>query len=72
MTLTVLALLTSAVAVYYYLGVVNQMYFREPEGEVLPMGAASVFIVTLACIAILVGTAFGPWLLEWAGKVLWV
>ena len=68
-TLTVLALLTSAVSAYYYLGVVSQMYFREPEGEAIPMGAASVFIVTLACILVLVGTAFGPWLLDWAGKV---
>jgi len=68
-TLTVIALLTSAVSAYYYLGVVSQMYFREPEGEVIPMGATSVFIVTLACILVLVGTAFGPWLLEWAGKV---
>ncbi|NTW86156.1 MAG: NADH-quinone oxidoreductase subunit N [Holophagaceae bacterium] len=68
-TLTVLALLTSAVSAYYYLGVVSQMYFREPEGEAIPMGATSVFIVSLACALILVGTAFGPWLLEWAGKV---
>ncbi len=68
-TLTVLALLTSAVSAYYYLGVVSQMYFREPEGEAIPMGAASVFIVTLACILVLVGTAFGPWLLDWAGKI---
>ena len=68
-TLTVLALLTSAVSAYYYLGVVSQMYFREPEGEAIPMGATSVFIVTLACILILVGTAFGPWLLDWAGKI---
>ena len=68
-TLTVLALLTSAVSAYYYLGVVSQMYFREPEGEAIPMGATSVFIVTLACILILVGTAFGPWLLDLAGKV---
>ena len=68
-TLTVLALLTSAVSAYYYLGVVSQMYFREPEGEAIPMGGTSVFIVTLACILILVGTAFGPWLLDLAGKV---
>ena len=68
-TLTVLALLTSAVSAYYYLGVVSQMYFREPEGEAIPMGAVSVFIVTLACVLVLVGTAFGPWLLDWAGKI---
>ena len=71
-TLTVLALLTSAVSAYYYLGVVNQMYFKEPEGEAKPMSPAGVFIVAVACVLILVGTAFGPWLLEWAGKVFWV
>ena len=71
-TLTVLALLTSAVSAYYYLGVVSQMYFREPEGEAAPMGAGPVFIVTLACALVLVGTAFGPWLLDWAGRIFWV
>ncbi len=71
-TLTVIALLTSAVSAYYYLGVVSQMYFREPEGEAAPMGAGPVFIVTLACALVLVGTAFGPWLLDWAGKIFWV
>ena len=69
-TLTVIALLTSAVSAYYYLGVVNQMYFREPaEGEVPSLGTLPTFIVGVACLVILVGTAFGPWLLEWAGKV---
>ncbi|GLH71560.1 NADH-quinone oxidoreductase subunit N [Geothrix limicola] len=71
-TLTVLALLTSAVSAYYYLGVVSQMYFREPEGEAVPMGAASVFIISVASALVLVGTAFGPWLLDWAGRIFWV
>lgn len=71
-TLTVIALLTSAVGAYYYLGVVKEMYFREPEGEVVPMGATSVFVVTLACALVLVATAFGPWLVDWASKVTWV
>jgi NADH-quinone oxidoreductase subunit N len=71
-TLTVIALLTSAVSAYYYLGVVNQMYFHEPEGEATPMAAGPVFVVTLACALVLVGTAFGPWLLDWAGKIFWV
>ena len=31
-----------------------------------------VFLVaTVACALILVGTAFGPWLLTWAGKLAW-
>ena len=71
-TLTVIALLTSAVSAYYYLGVVKEMYFREPEGEAAPMAAGPVFVVTLACALVLVGTAFGPWLLEWAEKIFWV
>jgi NADH-quinone oxidoreductase subunit N len=71
-TLTVIALLTSAVGAYYYLGVVSQMYFRAPEGEAVPMGAAPAFIVTLACALVLVGTAFGPWLLDWAAKISWI
>jgi NADH-quinone oxidoreductase subunit N len=69
-TLTVIALLTSAVGAYYYLGVVNQMYFKEPtEGEAPALGTLPAFIVGVACLVVLVGTAFGPWLLEWAGKV---
>jgi NADH-quinone oxidoreductase subunit N len=69
-TLTVIALLTSAVGVYYYLGVVNQMYFKEPaEGEIPVLGTLPTFIVGTACLLILIGTAFAPWLLEWAGKV---
>lgn len=70
-TLTVIALLTSAVSAYYYLGVVNQMYFKEPAegGEVPALGTLPTFVVGTACFLILVGTAFGPWLLEWAGKI---
>jgi NADH-quinone oxidoreductase subunit N len=71
-TLTVIALLTSVVGAYYYLGVVKEMYFREPEGEAVPMGATSVFVVTLACALVLVATAFGPWLVDWAAKITWV
>ena len=71
-TLTTIALLTSAVGAYYYLGVVAQMYFREPDGEpAAPMGATSVFVVTLACALVLVATAFGPWLVDWASKITW-
>ena len=72
-TLTTIALLTSAVGAYYYLGVVAQMYFREPDGEpAAPMGATSVFVVTIACALVLVATAFGPWLVDWAAKITWV
>ena len=56
----------------YYLGVVQVMYFREPaEGERKPLASATVLVATAACALILVGTAFGPWLLTWAGKLAW-
>ena len=46
------------------------MYFKEPaEGEAPALGTLPAVIVGAACLLILVGTAFGPWLLEWAGKV---
>ena len=62
----------SILKILHYLGVVSQMYFREPEGEAAPMSAGPAFIVTLACALVLVGTAFGPWLLDWAGRIFWV
>jgi NADH-quinone oxidoreductase subunit N len=69
--LTVLALLTSAVAAYYYLAVVATMYFKEPaEGTVPPPGRATAFIVTISCAAILFGTFFGFRLLDWAGRIV--
>lgn len=74
-TLTVIALLTSAVAACYYLNVINQMYFKEPmEGKEAaePMNPAVAVLVACAAAAMLVGTAFGPWLLEWASRVAWV
>jgi NADH-quinone oxidoreductase subunit N len=71
-TLTVIALLTSAVAAYYYLNVVALMYFKEPvEGrETEPMGMITTLVVGVSCGLVLVGTFFGRTLLEWAGKVL--
>ncbi|MBI4912490.1 MAG: NADH-quinone oxidoreductase subunit N [Acidobacteria bacterium] len=68
--LTTLALVTSAISAYYYLMVVNQMYFREaPEGDRPALGTAIAAVVTAACAVTLIGTAFGPWLLEWAGRI---
>jgi NADH-quinone oxidoreductase subunit N len=72
-TLTVIALLTSAVSAYYYLNVANQMLFKEPvEDDRGPMGAGTTFIVAVAGVLVLVGTAFGPWLLDWAAKVAFI
>jgi NADH-quinone oxidoreductase subunit N len=71
--LTVLALLTSAVAAYYYLNVVATMYFKEaPEGERQPLGSAMTLIVAASCALVLVGTIFGPWLMEWTAKITWI
>lgn len=68
--LTTLALVTSAISAYYYLMVVNQMYFREaPEGERAPLAGAVTAIVGAACAVTLIGTAFGPWLLDWVFRI---
>ncbi len=69
-TLVTIAFLTSVVSAFYYLGVVNQMYFKEaPEGEAPTPSFATVFIVAAACTLVLVGTFFAPKLLIWAGDV---
>ena len=70
-TLTVIALLTSAVAAYYYLAVVAAMYFKEPaQGEVKPMGGITGLVVGVSCALVLVGTLFGAYLLDWAATIL--
>ena len=72
-TLTVIALLTSAVSAYYYLNVANQMVFKEAtEDERGPLGAGPTFIIAVAGVFILIGTALAPWLLDWAAKVTWI
>ena len=71
-TLTVLALLTSAVAAYYYLNVVASMYFKEPVGEIerKPLSTAFTFVLTVSCALILIGTFFGFKLLDWTAKIV--
>ena len=72
-TLTVIALLTSAVAAYYYLNVVALMYFKEPleaDRKPAPMGAVTTLVVGASAALVLVGTFFGKYLLDWAGKIL--
>ena len=72
-TLTVIALLTSAVAAYYYLAVVALMYFKEPAAEAeapRPLGSVTTWVVGLSCALVLVGTCFGAWLLDWAATIL--
>ena len=71
-TLTVIALLTSAVAAYYYLNVIAQMYFKEPaDKEVAPLGLSTTLLVTACSTVLLIGTAFGPWIMEWVEKIGW-
>jgi NADH-quinone oxidoreductase subunit N len=71
--LTTIALLTSAVSAYYYLGVVNQMYFREPgPDEIAVPGRTMSLIIGVACFMVLLGTCFGPWLLSWASRIVWL
>jgi len=72
-TLTVIALLTSAVAAYYYLAVVALMYFKEPAADAEPpraMGTVTTWVVGLSCALVLLGTCFGAKLLDWAGTIL--
>ena len=71
-TLTVIALLTSAVAAYYYLAVVALMYFKEPAAESEPrvMGSITSWVVGLSCALVLLGTCFGAKLLDWASLII--
>ena len=70
--LTVIALLTSAVAAYYYLAVVALMYFKEPAAEARPrtMGTVTTWVVGLSCALVLLGTCFGAKLLDWAATIV--
>ncbi|MCL1908052.1 MAG: NADH-quinone oxidoreductase subunit N [Holophagaceae bacterium] len=70
--LTVIALLTSAVAAYFYLNVIAQMYFKDPaDKEVTPFGLSTAVLVTACSTVLLIGTAFGPWIMEWVEKIGW-
>ena len=71
MWLTVLGLLNSAVAAYYYLRLLVMMYFREPgeaasEIEPLTLGLRLALIVSAAATLFL--GIFPTWVLEFAGK----
>ncbi|MCL1894114.1 MAG: NADH-quinone oxidoreductase subunit N [Holophagaceae bacterium] len=70
--LTVIALLTSAVAAYYYLNVIAQMYFKDPaDSNAEPVGISTTVLVTACTAVLLVGTAFSPWLMEWVEMIGW-
>jgi NADH-quinone oxidoreductase subunit N len=73
LTLTVIALLTSAVAAYYYLSVVALMYFKEPAPETetpRTLGTITSWVVGLSCALVLLGTCFGAKLLGWAATIV--
>jgi NADH-quinone oxidoreductase subunit N len=72
--LVTIAFLASVVSAFYYLGVINQMYFKDapalPEGtEPETPGVATALIVSVACALVLVGTAFARPMLDWAGGI---
>ena len=55
LALVILAVINSAIAVYYYLGVVRQLYFRDPQPQSetpipLTIGSRALCIVLLVCI----------------------
>ncbi len=73
LTLTVIALLTSAVAAYYYLAVVALMYFKDPAPETetpRTLGTITSWVVGLSCALVLLGTCFGAKLLGWAATIV--
>jgi len=69
--LTVLGLLNSAVAAYYYLRVLVMMYFREPSeavnaSEPLPAGLSAALVVS--AVATLFLGIFPNWVLDFAAQ----
>jgi len=69
--LTVLGLLNSAVAAYYYLRILVVMYFREPsdaiaELEPLPPGLRAALVIP--AVGTLALGIFPAWVLDFAGK----
>ena len=69
--LTVLGLLNSAVAAYYYLRVLVMMYFREPspaviEAEPLTPGLRAALLISAAATLFL--GIFPNWVLDFAGQ----
>jgi NADH-quinone oxidoreductase subunit N len=69
--LTVLALLNSAVAAYYYLRLLVAMYFRDPPdaaGAVEPLTPAFRLALILPAVGTLALGLFPSWVLDFAGK----
>ena len=69
--LTVLGLLNSAVAAYYYLRILVVMYFREPSeaaAEVEPLSPGLRAALVLPALGTLFLGIFPSWVLDFAGK----
>jgi NADH-quinone oxidoreductase subunit N len=69
--LTILGLLNSAVAAYYYLRIIVVMYFREPGEGVADIQAPAAGIQAVlwtSAVATLVLGIFPSWVLDFAGK----
>ena len=70
-SLTVLGLLNSAVAAYYYLRLLVAMYFRDPAdgaAEVKPLTPAFGAALFLPAVGTLVLGIFPSWVLDFATK----
>jgi NADH-quinone oxidoreductase subunit N len=71
--LTVIAMLTSAIAAYYYLGIVALMYFKEPiveSGIKRPIDLTTAIIVSSSCAMTLLGICFGSYLMDWVSIMI--
>jgi len=69
--LTILGLLNSAVAAYYYLRIIVVMYFKEPgesTADLPPLAAGVQVVLWSSAIAILVLGVYPGWVLDFAGK----
>jgi len=69
--LTVLGLLTSAVAAYYYLRIMVVMYFREPGDaavELEPLSPSLRAALVIPALGTLLLGIFPGWVLDFAGK----
>lgn len=61
----IIAMICAAISVYYYFRVIQAMYFKSGEGQVI--GASPLFKVVLTGVAVLVILigVFPQWLLQW-------
>jgi len=69
--LSILGLLNSAVAAYYYLRILVVMYMKEPSeaaNKVEPLGLGLRLALVLPAIATLFLGIFPNWVLDFAGK----